>query len=50
MRLDLGKSYLREQNLPNSEVTWLLGFGEVGAFSHACKDWQDPKQPSVVEG
>jgi AraC-like DNA-binding protein len=39
MRLDLGKSYLREQNLPNSEVAWLLGFGEVGAFSHACKRW-----------
>ncbi|MGC2075661.1 MAG: AraC family transcriptional regulator ligand-binding domain-containing protein [Xanthobacteraceae bacterium] len=46
MRLDLGKSYLREQNLPNSEVAWLLGFGEVGAFSHACKRWtgKTPKQ------
>ena len=39
MRLDLGKSYLREQNLPNSEVAWLLGFGEVSAFTHACKRW-----------
>jgi AraC-like DNA-binding protein len=46
MRLDLGKSYLREQNLPNSEVAWLLGFGEVGAFFHACKRWtgKTPRQ------
>jgi len=39
MRLDLAKSYLREQNLQNSEVAWLLGFGEVSAFTHACKRW-----------
>jgi len=39
MRLDLAKSYLREQNLQNSEIAWLLGFGEVSAFSHACKRW-----------
>ena len=39
MRLDLAKSYLREQKLPNSEVAWLLGFGEVSAFTHACKRW-----------
>ena len=46
LRLDLAKSYLREQNLPNSEVAWLLGFGEVSAFSHACKRWsgKTPKQ------
>ena len=39
MRLDLAKSYLREQNLQNSEIAWLLGFGEVSAFTHACKRW-----------
>ena len=39
LRLDLAKSYLREQNLQNSEVAWLLGFGEVSAFTHACKRW-----------
>jgi AraC-like DNA-binding protein len=39
MRFDLAKSYLREQNLPNSEVAWLLGFAELSAFSHACKRW-----------
>jgi AraC-like DNA-binding protein len=46
LRLDLAKSYLREQNLRNSEVAWLLGFGEVSAFSHACRRWtgKTPKQ------
>ena len=46
MRLDLAKSYLLEHNLQNSEVAWLLGFGEVSAFSHACKRWtgKTPKQ------
>ena len=39
MRLDLAKSYLREQNLPNSEVAWLLGYAEVSAFDHACRRW-----------
>jgi len=46
LRLDLAKSYSREQNLRTSEVAWLLGFGEVSAFSHACKRWtgKTPKQ------
>jgi len=46
LRLDLAKSYLREQNLPNSEVAWLLGYGEVSAFNHACKRWtgKTPRQ------
>jgi AraC-like DNA-binding protein len=46
LRLDLAKSYLRDQNLRTSEVAWLLGFGEVGAFSHACRRWtgKTPKQ------
>jgi len=39
LRLDLAKSYLREQNLQNSEVAWLLGYAEVSAFVHACKRW-----------
>jgi AraC-like DNA-binding protein len=39
LRLDLAKSYLREQNLRNSEVAWLLGYAEVSAFVHACKRW-----------
>jgi AraC-like DNA-binding protein len=46
LRLDLAKSYLREQNLPTSQIAWLLGFAEVSAFSHACKRWtgKTPKQ------
>jgi AraC-like DNA-binding protein len=46
LRLSLAKSYLREQNLRTSEVAWLLGFGEVSAFNHACKRWtgKTPKQ------
>jgi AraC-like DNA-binding protein len=46
LRLDLAKSYLREQNLRTSEVAWLLGFGDVSAFSHACRRWtgKTPKQ------
>jgi AraC-like DNA-binding protein len=53
LRLDLAKSYLREQNLRTSEVAWLLGFAEVSAFSHACRRWtgKTPKQlqSAVVE-
>jgi AraC-like DNA-binding protein len=46
LRLGLAKSYLREQNLRTSEVAWLLGFGEVSAFNHACRRWtgKTPKQ------
>jgi AraC-like DNA-binding protein len=51
LRLDLAKSYLREQNLPISEVAWLLGYKENSAFDHACKRWTDktPKQMRSVE-
>jgi AraC-like DNA-binding protein len=46
LRLDLAKSYLREQDLPISEVAWLLGFQSVSAFFHAFKRWtgKTPKQ------
>ena len=51
LRLDLARSYLREQSLPISEVAWLLGFQEVGAFFHACKRWtgRTPKQLRSAE-
>jgi AraC-like DNA-binding protein len=51
LRLDLAKSYLREQNLPISEVAWLLGYKENSAFDHACKRWTDktPKQLRSTE-
>ena len=46
LRSDLAKRYLREQNMPISEVAWLLGFREAGAFNHACRRWtgKTPKQ------
>jgi AraC-like DNA-binding protein len=52
LRLDLAKSYLREQNLRTSEVAWLLGFAEVSAFSHACRRWtgKTPKQLQSAGG
>jgi AraC-like DNA-binding protein len=51
LRLDLAKSYLQEQNLPVSEVAWLLGYKESSAFDHACKRWtgKAPKQIRSVE-
>ena len=51
LRLDLAKSYLQEQNLPVSEVAWLLGYKESSAFDHACKRWtgKAPKQIRLVE-
>ena len=48
LRLDLAKSYLRDQNLRTSEVAWLLGFAEVSAFSHACKRWTG-KTPTQLQ-
>ena len=51
LRLDLAKSYLREQNLPISEVAWLLGYKDGSAFDHACKRWtgKAPTQIRSVE-
>jgi AraC-like DNA-binding protein len=51
LRLDLAKSYLREENLPISEVAWLLGFQNVSAFFHAFKRWtgKTPKQLRLTE-
>jgi len=47
LRVDLAKRYLQEQNLPLSEVAWLLGFGEVSTFFHAFKRWTG-KTPNQV--
>jgi AraC-like DNA-binding protein len=46
LRFDLAKRYLREQDLPISEVAWLLGYRETSAFNHAFKRWtgKTPKQ------
>lgn len=39
LKTDLAKSYLSEENLPISEIAWLLGYQEVSAFTHAFKRW-----------
>ncbi|MCP3379654.1 AraC family transcriptional regulator [Bradyrhizobium sp. CCGUVB4N] len=39
MKIDLAKSYLKDNELPISQTAWLLGYGEVSAFTHAFKRW-----------
>jgi AraC-like DNA-binding protein len=47
LRLDLARRYLRQERLPVCKVAWLLGYKEVGAFSHAFRRWTG-KSPSQV--
>jgi AraC-like DNA-binding protein len=39
LRFDLSKCYLHEQDLPISEIAWLLGYRETSALNHAFKRW-----------
>jgi AraC-like DNA-binding protein len=39
LRQALAKRYLREMDLPISEVAWLLGYTEVSSFTHAFARW-----------
>jgi AraC-like DNA-binding protein len=39
LRSDLATRYLDEEELAISQIAWLLGYREVGAFSHAFKRW-----------
>jgi AraC-like DNA-binding protein len=36
---DLAGHYLRDGDLPISQIAWLLGYREVSAFTHAFKRW-----------
>jgi AraC-like DNA-binding protein len=47
LRLQLARRYLIQEGLPVSKVAWLLGYQEVGAFSHAFRRWTG-KAPSEV--
>jgi AraC-like DNA-binding protein len=38
-RQALAKRYLREMDLPISEVAWLLGYTEVSSFTPAFARW-----------
>jgi AraC-like DNA-binding protein len=47
LRRDLAIRYLEDRKLHVSKIAWLLGFGEVSAFTHACKRWTG-KSPSQI--
>ena len=47
LRRDLAVRYLDDRKLRVSKIAWLLGFKEVGAFTHACKRWTG-KTPSQM--
>ena len=39
LKLHLAKRYLADGNLSISQIAWLLGYKEIGAFSRAFKRW-----------
>jgi AraC-like DNA-binding protein len=39
LRGALAKRYLRERELPVSEIAWLLGYREVSSLTHAFRRW-----------
>ena len=50
LRRDLAVRYLDDRKLHVSKIAWLLGFQEVGAFTHAFKRWtgKTPTQMRTV--
>ncbi|WP_229178668.1 AraC family transcriptional regulator [Bradyrhizobium ivorense] len=38
-RIALARRYLKEAELPISEIAWLLGYSEVSSFTHAFVRW-----------
>jgi AraC-like DNA-binding protein len=39
LRSDLALHYLADPSLSISQIAWLVGYGNVSSFSHACKRW-----------
>jgi AraC-like DNA-binding protein len=39
LKHELAKRYLQEENLPISEIAWLLGYRESSGFTHAFHRW-----------
>jgi AraC-like DNA-binding protein len=39
LRCDLAKRHLADKGLSISEIAWLLGYRDVGAFTNAFKRW-----------
>lgn len=46
LRAALARRYLRERELPISEIAWLLGYREVSSLTHAFRRWtgKTPRQ------
>ncbi|HEX2727996.1 MAG TPA: AraC family transcriptional regulator ligand-binding domain-containing protein, partial [Beijerinckiaceae bacterium] len=47
MRRTLAARYLQDPKLSISQIAWLLGYAEVGAFTHAFRRWTG-QAPSVM--
>ena len=47
LRRDLAVRYFDDPKLDLSKIAWLLGFNEVGAFTHTFKRWTG-KTPSQM--
>jgi AraC-like DNA-binding protein len=47
LKLDLAKRHLADETLSISEVSWLLGYQDVSAFTNAFKRWTG-KAPTEV--
>jgi AraC-like DNA-binding protein len=39
LKASLAIRYLEDQDMPISEIAWLLGFEEASSFTHACRRW-----------
>ena len=39
LKADLARHYLRDSDLPVSQIAWLLGYREVSPFTRAFKRW-----------
>ncbi len=52
LRHDLARRYLAEGELSVSQIAWLLGYQEVGAFSRAFKRWtgETPRETRAKRG
>jgi len=49
LRMALAHRYLADRDLPISQIAWLLGYTEIGAFTHAFRRWTGTP-PGVVRG
>ena len=51
-RAALARRYLRERQLPVSQIAWLLGYREVSSFTNACKRWtgMTPRRLRLANG